>query len=173
MTAAEIIARLGLQRHPEGGWYRRTFTSSLELPAAALAGRHDGPRPCGTAIYYLLTADDASRPHRLRSDELFHFHVGDPVEQLQLRPDGGGALLLLGPDLAAGMTPQLHVPAGVWQAARLRPGGSHGWTLLGCTVTPGFDFADFEPGDPATLAAAYPAWAAWLRALPTPGTPIS
>jgi predicted cupin superfamily sugar epimerase len=158
MTAEEIKALLHLEPHPvEGGWYRRTYTS--EVSVALLRG----VRPYGTAIYYLLEAGTFSEMHMLASDEIFHFYLGDPVEMLQLCPDGSSALFTLGPDLAAGQHVQLTVHAGVWQGTRLVDGGKV--ALLGCTVTPGFDFADYRSGSYVELAAQWPAEAERIRAL--------
>jgi len=158
MTAEEIKALLGLEPHPvEGGWYRRTYTSegNLELPR--------GMRAVGTAIYYLLEEGTFSEMHRVASDEIFHFYLGDPVEMLVLFPSGSSALLTLGQDLQAGQRPQILVPAGVWQGERLVEGGK--LALFGCTVTPGFDFADYESGSYAELAAKWPAEAERIRKL--------
>jgi hypothetical protein len=158
MTASEIKALLNLQPHPvEGGSYRRTYASAatVELP--------NGPRPLGTAIYYLLEPGTFSEMHRLDSDEIFHFYLGDPVEMLQLYPDGRSALFILGPELASGQHLQLVVPAGVWQGTRLLGGGQV--ALLGCTVTPGFDFADYRSGACAQLTAQWPQEAERIRAL--------
>jgi uncharacterized protein len=158
MTADEIKTLLHLQPHPvEGGWYRRTYTSSVSV---ALLG---GVRPDGTAIYYLLEEGTFSEMHVLVSDEIFHFYFGDPVEMLQLLPNGGSALLTLGPDLRAGHQVQLVVPAGVWQGTRLVEGGKV--ALLGCTVTPGFDFADYRSGKYEELARQWPLEAARIRGL--------
>jgi predicted cupin superfamily sugar epimerase len=158
MTTDEIKALLGLQPHPvEGGSFRRTYTSAatVELPR--------GPRPMSTAIYYLLEPGTFSEMHRLESDEIFHFYLGDPVEMLQLYPDGRSAVFILGQDLFAGEHVQLTVPAGVWQGTRLIGEGKV--ALLGCTVTPGFDFADYRSGSYAELAAKWPAQAERIRAL--------
>jgi predicted cupin superfamily sugar epimerase len=158
MTAEEIKALLKLEPHPvEGGWFRRTYTSagSMELPR--------GVRAEGTAIYYLLEAGTFSEMHVLASDEIFHFYLGDPVVMFFLFLDGSSAVLTLGPDLAAGQQPQIVVPAGVWQGARLVEGGKV--ALLGCTVTPGFDFADYRGGSYAELAAKWPGEAERSRAL--------
>jgi hypothetical protein len=149
MTANQIKSLLHLEPHPvEGGWFRRTYTSagSVELPR--------GVRAQGTAIYYLLEAGTFSEMHALASDEIFHFYLGDPVEMLQLLPDGGSAVFKLGPDLAAGQHLQLVVPAGAWQGTRLVADGKV--ALLGCTVTPGFDFADYRNGSYAELTAKWP-----------------
>jgi predicted cupin superfamily sugar epimerase len=158
MTADEIKRMLKLEPHPvEGGFFRRTYTSagSVELPR--------GVRAQGTAIYYLLEAGTFSEMHMLASDEIFHFYLGDPVEMLQLHPDGRSALFTLGPDLRAGQQVQLVVPAGVWQGTRLVGGGKV--ALLGCTVTPGFDFADYRGGSYAELAERWPEEAERIRAL--------
>lgn len=158
MTADEIKKMLNLEPHRiEGGYFRRTFTSgaSVELPR--------GNRPQGTAIYYLLEAGSFSEMHVLDSDEVFHFYLGDPVEMLQLYPNGSSALFTLGPDLIAGQHVQLLVPAGVWQGTRIL--GSGKLALLGCTVVPGFDFADYRNASQAELAAKWPEQAERIRAL--------
>lgn len=158
MTAEEIKTLLKLQPHPiEGGWYRRTYTAggAVDLPP--------GARAQGTAIYYLLEEDTFSEMHVLASDEIFHFYLGDPVEMLLLYPSGHSVVLTLGSDLAAGERPQILVPAGVWQGERLIEGGKV--ALLGCTVTPGFDFADYRSGSYPELAAKWPAESGRIRAL--------
>lgn len=131
MTAEEIIARLALQPHPEGGWYRETWR---DVPAS-------GGRGAGTAIYYLLRAGEAHRWHRvLDAAELWHFYAGAPLE-LRIAPAGGPiSVRVLGTDLAAGQRPQIEVPAGHWQVARTLGD----YTLVGCTVSPAFEFARFE-----------------------------
>jgi len=145
----ELIRLLNLEPHPlEGGYYRETYRS--DAPGTGGSAR----RAVATAIYYLLTPDTRSAPHRLPADELFHFYLGDPVEMLQLYPDGTSAVLMIGTDLAAGMRPQVLVPAGVWQGSRLAPGGR--FALLGTTMAPGFDPAGYEAGDIEALGAAYP-----------------
>ena len=111
-TAEEVIAALGLEPHPlEGGFFRETYRTSQTM--------HGQERALKTAIYYLLTPQNCSMMHRLPGDEMFHFYLGDPVEMLQLYPDGRSALFTLGPDLAAGQHVQLLVPSGVWQGMRL------------------------------------------------------
>jgi predicted cupin superfamily sugar epimerase len=163
LTAESIIHALQLQRHPvEGGYFRETYRSSLSLPANTLP-THAAPRSVGTAIYYLLTPDTFSEMHRLPGDEIFHFYLGDPVEQLHLLPDGSSRLVVLGPDVLAGQQPQVVVPAGVWQGARLLPGGR--FALLGATMAPGFDYADYQGGSFAELSRAWPDRADWLKRL--------
>lgn len=158
MTADQIKKLLNLAPHPvEGGYFRRTFTSAanLDLPR--------GTRPQGTAIYYLLEAGAFSELHMLDSDEMFHFYLGDPVEMLQLYPDGRSAVFTLGHDLLAGQQVQLLVPAGVWQGTRLIGEGK--LALLGCTVVPGFNYADYHNAGYEELAARWPEEAERIRAL--------
>ncbi len=127
MTAEQIVALLGLEPHPEGGWYRQTFRDEATLP--------DG-RAASTAIYFLLAAGQESRWHRVHgSGEVWLFHAGAPL-LLSI----GKATLTLGADLVAGQRPQGVIPPGEWQKAR----SLGDWTLVSCTVAPGFDFANFE-----------------------------
>lgn len=164
ITAEELISRLGLQPHPqEGGAYVETYRSAEQIPKAALPDRYGGSRWLSAAIYYLLTPDTFSAMHRLQSDEIFHFYLGDPVEMLHLRPDGSGRILILGPRIEEGMHPQLIVPRGVWQGSRLRPGGS--LALMGTTMSPGFEYADYEHGQRDGLLAAYPDFREMITAL--------
>jgi len=122
-----------------------------------------GTRFGGTAIYYLLEPGTFSGMHLLRSEELFHFYAGDAVEQVQLFADGTGRRVVIGSDLAAGARPQVLVPRGVWQGARLVAGGA--WALLGCTVTPGFEYEDYEDGTAEELVARWPDWEREIREL--------
>ena len=166
----ELKALLDLEPHPrEGGCFVRTWQSREVVPHAMLPARYTGPRLAGTAIYYLLEAYTFSEMHRLRSDEVFHFYLGGPVEMLQLLPDGTGRVVMLGHDLAAGMRPQVVVPQGVWQGSRLAARGGapdeEPFALIGCTVSPGFDFEDYESGDRAALVREYPEHRALIEAL--------
>jgi len=164
VTIQQIVQLLGLRPLPiEGGFFAETYRAAEQIPAVALPARYGGARPCGTAIYYLLTPESCSRLHRLLTDETWHFYLGDPVELLQLQPDGTGEVVPLGMDLPAGQRPQRTVPRGVWMGARLRPGGQ--LALLGTTMAPGFIPADFEAGEREALLRAYPAFAEWIVAL--------
>ena len=166
LTADAIVAMLGLRPLPEeGGEYAETWRSDVDVPPAVLPTRYGAPHAFGTAIYYLLRPHTFSAMHRLPTDEVFHFYLGDPVEQLQLRPDHSGEIVLIGTDLEAGMRPQVVVPGGVWQGARLVPGGSQGYALLGTTMAPGFTTSDYEAGEREVLTAAYPAWASHIERL--------
>lgn len=155
MTAKEIKKLLDLSPLPvEGGYFAETYRSPESLPAAALPSRYQGQRSFGTAIYFLLTPDTFSALHRLKSDEVYHFYLGDPVTMLLLHPDGGSEVLTLGHDLRAGQRLQTVVTRGTWQGSFLRPGGS--FALLGTTMAPGFDPEDFELGDRQLLIHTYP-----------------
>ncbi|HEX7131288.1 MAG TPA: cupin domain-containing protein [Iamia sp.] len=131
LDAAAVIAALGLKPHPEGGWFAETWR---DAPA-------DGSRGAGTAIYFLLDADQVSHWHRIDAVETWHHYAGGPLD-LMIAPDATGpvATTRLGPDLAGGQRPQGIVPAGAWQAARPVDGP----VLVGCTVAPAFEFAHFE-----------------------------
>jgi len=128
--AQELITALQLLAHPEGGYYRRLYESSAQL---------DGGRLCGTAIIFLLPAGAVSRWHRVDADELWHFYEGAPLELLVAEQPDAVRCARLGP-VAIGQLPQRLVPAHAWQAAR----STGAFTLVGCTVTPGFDFANFQ-----------------------------
>ncbi|QPC42290.1 cupin domain-containing protein [Kaustia mangrovi] len=132
--ADEIIARLGLEPHPEGGFFRETWRAEAE----------EGVRAAGTAIYYLLREGERSHWHRVDADEMWHWYAGAPL-RLGLSHDGvGEEAFTLGPDLGGGERPQHLVAAGAWQSAR----SLGAWTLVGCTVTPAFEFSGFELAPP-------------------------
>jgi predicted cupin superfamily sugar epimerase len=156
--ARKLIEQLHMEKIPvEGAWFKVTYASPDRLPAGALPARYGAPRRAGTAIYALVTREDFSAMHRLRTDEIWHFYLGDPIELLLLHPDGRDEVVILGADLAAGQQPQFTVPAGVWMGARPVPATADAYALFGCTLAPGFDDADFEPGYRDELARAYPA----------------
>lgn len=148
-TASAWIDRLGLRPHPEGGHYLETYR------AAASAARGADARSASTAIYYLLQHGECSRLHRIPSDELWHFYAGAGLTVHVLDPASGYTALRVGLDLAAGERPQQVVPAGRWFGATVDAPG--GYALVGCTVAPGFDFADLEFGDREALLAEFPA----------------
>ena len=129
-VAADIIARLELQPHPEGGHYRETFRD---------ARRDDDGRSLSTAIYFLLARGERSHWHRIDAVEIWHYYAGSALI-LHIADDSGQRRVRLGPDLAAGESPQAIVPVQAWQAAE----STGDWTLVGCTVAPGFEFAKFE-----------------------------
>jgi uncharacterized protein len=154
ITIEDIIKLLELKPHPEGGFYKETYRSDEDLSKEILPTRYYGPRCFGTCIYYLLTKETFSMIHRIKSDEIFHFYLGDPVEMLNLFPDGKGKVITIGSDLINGMIPQVIVEKGVWQGACLKEGGK--FALLGTTVAPGFDFNDFEVGKQKNILSEYP-----------------
>ncbi len=147
----------------EGGYFVETYRSAESISHECLADRYSGPRTFGTCIYFLLEPETFSEIHRLASDEIFHFYLGDPVEMLQLWPDGSAKRVVIGAEIESGMVPQLIVPRGVWQGTRLLPGG--GFALLGCTVSPGFEYADYESGSRTLLSERYPEYRELIRAL--------
>lgn len=141
MTADDVLHHFQLQPlNKEGGFFVETYRSS-EM-TTSLPARYSDSRNYSTAIYYLLTSNARSKFHRLQSDEVWHFYRGDPVELIMLLDDGQSNRIELGAEWELARHPQAVVPRGTWQGARLIEGGQ--WALLGCTVAPGFDFADFE-----------------------------
>jgi len=154
-TADQLIAFLKLERHPkEGGFFRETYRAAESIERAGLASCYGSARSQSTAIYYLLTPGTFSALHRLASDEVFHFYLGDPVRMLQLNPEGKAQTIVLGPYLFRGQQVQVVVPRAVWQGSILEPGGR--FALLGCTVAPGFDYADYEGANRDDLIKQYP-----------------
>ncbi len=161
--ARDLIGLLGLAPHPERGYFAETYRAPL-----ALAGLpHGAPRAASTAIYFLVTrAQPSTYLHRLRSDEIFHLYEGGPLDVLLLRDGEPGHVARLGNDVARGERPQIVIPAGTWFAAELAPDVSH--CLIGCTVAPGFDFADFELARGPELAARFPAHAERIARMTRP-----
>jgi predicted cupin superfamily sugar epimerase len=163
MTADEVIAALKLEPHPiEGGYFRETYRSSAYLPQSVLPW-NAGPRSLSTAIYYLLTPQTVSAMHRLPTDEVFHFYLGDPVRMLQLWPDGKSQTLILGNAIDKGHLLQTVVPGGVWQGSFLLASGN--FALLGATMAPGFDYADYQSGDRDELERVWPDEAELIKKL--------
>lgn len=154
LSAQKIIDRLKLKPLPlEGGYFRETYRSPDTIPAACLP-RHPSDRNYSTAIYYLVTPTAFSALHRLPQDEIFHFYLGDPVEMIQIDEAGDLKRLILGQDILESCELQLLAPGSVWQGTRLLSGGH--WALLGTTVAPGFDYADYEHGNREDLINRYP-----------------
>ena len=151
-TAEDWIAHLQLAPHPEGGYFRETYRSQeLVTPAAS---RYAGPRAASTAIYFLLRSGEISRLHRLRSDEVWHFYAGSSLTLHLLFASGKYETIRLGDAVANGEQLQAVIPAGCWFGATVSRPGS--FTLVGCTVAPGFDFQDFEMGSRAALTQQFP-----------------
>jgi hypothetical protein len=148
------IEKLGLEPHPEGGYFRQSYKAELVVPKSALPEGFAGARAASTAIYFLLEGKNFSAFHRLRSDEVWHFYAGDPLVVHGIEPEGKYFSILLGRDLEAGQVLQTVVPAGCWFASHVPDWKS--FALVGCTVAPGFEFEDFEMGKREELARAYP-----------------
>lgn len=149
MTAEQIIELFGMKPLAgEGGYYVETYRSREKIAQKGLTERN-----LGSAILYLLTPDTFSALHRLRSDETFHFYLGDAVTMLQLHPDGAGEVITLGQDILNGQRVQVTVPRDTWQGCLLNEGGR--FALMGTTVAPGFEFDDFEAADREELLKQY------------------
>ncbi|HEY3381882.1 MAG TPA: cupin domain-containing protein [Vicinamibacterales bacterium] len=148
------IAALRLQPHPEGGHFAETYRSADVIPASGLPPRFGGPRACSTAIYFLLKGHQVSRLHRLKSDEMWHFYAGSAATVHVIESTGTLRELRLGPDLERGESLQVAVSAGCWFGATVED--TRSFTLMGCTVSPGFAYEDFELGDRQWLMEHYP-----------------
>ena len=144
MTAKEIIEKLGLvPLEPEGGFFREAFRHSVYIDPSQIRPGYEGKRSLFTVIYYLLTPETNSAPHRLRSDEMWFFHLGDPTELTLEYPDGKKETKILGNRIDRGETPQVIIPAGTVQSAKMAE-NNHGFSLVSTVVVPGFDYRDFE-----------------------------
>ncbi len=156
-TIEQIIAHFGLEDLPEeGGLFVQNYCSTTILQYEHLPERYLEDKPAGTAIYYFLThhPDSFSAMHRLPTDEVYHFYLGDPVELLLLHPDQTTEIITLGPDILNGQYVQFVAPAGSWQGSSLRVGGTY--ALLGTTMAPGFTESDFEAANHEDLIEQYP-----------------
>jgi predicted cupin superfamily sugar epimerase len=161
----EWIRALGLQPHPEGGYFREIYRSPDRVLRPGLPGRYPGDRALGTSIYFLLLSGDLSRLHRLRSDEIWHFYAGGSIVLHQIGPAGEYAAVTLGRNSAAGQVFQTVVPAGWWFGAEPAPAS---FALVGCTTAPGFEYEDFELGRRQDLLAFFPARRALIERLTVP-----
>lgn len=163
LTAALLIQQYQLQPHPEGGWYREAYRSDEVIPAAALPARFAEERNFSTAIYFLLEQGNFSAFHKIKSDECWHFYAGETLQVIVLHPDGELAIVLLGSDIENGELFQYVVPANCWFASRPAPNSR--FCFVGCTVSPGFDFADFEMAGCAELCGEFPQHSAIIKTL--------
>jgi predicted cupin superfamily sugar epimerase len=161
MKAEELITHFMMLPHPEGGWYKENYRSNEIFPGTALPERFGGNREFATAIYFLLEQGNYSAFHRLKSDECWHFYDGDPLEIFIIREDGRFDKITLGRDFGNNQYYQFVVPANCWFASRPAPGSA--FSFVGCTVSPGFDFADFEIADADMLAVNYPQYEKLIR----------
>jgi uncharacterized protein len=165
-TAQDLIRYLKLEPLSfEGGYFRQTYRSAESIPASALPARYGTDRPFGTAIFYLLTnePDSFSALHQLTTDEIYHFYLGDPVEMLLLHPDKRSERVILGHDVLGVQKVQVVAPAGSWQGSRLIRGGE--FALMGTTMAPGFDFADWTEGKRDDISKQYPEQKNFIAAL--------
>jgi predicted cupin superfamily sugar epimerase len=156
MNAAleNIIRNLQLKPHPEGGYFRETYRSEGEILPESLDARYSGKRNYSTCIYYLLTSEAFSTFHRIVQDETWHFYDGSPLCLRMIFPGGSYTEAIIGRDLGNGQLPQFTVPGGTWFAANVIH--TNDFSLMGCTVAPGFDFADFELGKREELLRMFP-----------------
>jgi predicted cupin superfamily sugar epimerase len=154
LTAQDIIKKLNLEPHPEGGYFRETYRSEGKIPQEALSEEFSGDRNCSTSIYFLLTSDQFSAFHRIKQDEIWHFYDGSPVRIHMISETGAYSHVVVGRDLDAGQVPQYVVKGGVWFASEVV--GDDSFSFVGCTVSPGFDFDDFELPTRHKLLKLYP-----------------
>ncbi len=155
MNVDQLIKHLNLKPHPnEGGFFVETYRCDESIAQSALPNRYQSDKPFSTCIYYLLTPETFSEMHRLQSDEVFHFYLGDPVTMLQIAPDGSHKTVIMGQDLEVGHQLQVVVSKNVWQGTFLNEGGSY--ALLGTTVALAFDFCDYVTGKRDELIALFP-----------------
>ena len=155
ITTEQIIRFFRMEPLPdEGGYYVEIYRSKEKFPKGALPKRYTSERNFSTAILYLLTSDTFSVLHRLTGDEIFHFYLGDAITMLQLHPDGSSEVIALGQDILNGQCVQTVVPQGSWQGCFLNDGGS--FALMGTTMSPGFEFADYEQAGRNKLLDQYP-----------------
>jgi len=156
MTAADYVRAYQMQPHPEGGFYAETYRSAEQIDRAALPDRFSGARPFSTAIYFLLEGHHRSMLHRIQADEVWHFYAGGPLNVYVITPSNELSVIRLGNNLEAGEVFQAVVPAGCWFGSKPTEGVD--FSLVGCTVAPGFDFADFDLADRETMLNQFPKW---------------
>ncbi len=137
-----VIKALDLMPHPEGGYFKETYRSTGEIKQENLSSDFNGNRNYSTCIYFLLTSDTFSAFHRIKQDEIWHFYDGSPINLHTISSEGKYSLIVIGKEIEKGQIPQYVVPAGVWFAAKVL--NKNDYSLLGCTVSPGFNFNDFE-----------------------------
>ncbi len=162
-AASYWIEKYNMQSHPEGGYFAETYRSSETIAQNALPDRFTGNRSLSTAIYFLLESHHFSALHRIQSDEVWHFYAGGPLEVFVFDTKGNLKIIRLGPDPDQGEVFQAVVPAGYWFASR--PATATEYSLVGCTVAPGFDFADFELSNSQTVISNNPDYQSLIQEL--------
>jgi predicted cupin superfamily sugar epimerase len=167
MNKAEYwIEKFVLKKHPEGGYYREVYRSAESIAAGHLPERYSGGgRNHATSIYFLITGKEFSAFHRIKSDELFHFYAGSPLKLHMISEAGKYSLVSLGPGADNNEVFQYAIPHGVWFSAEVSGDAADSFSLVGCTVAPGFDFDDFELGKRIELLKRYPAHAEVIKRL--------
>ena len=165
-TAAALIKHFNMQQVPqEGPWFTLTYSSPDVLPQNALPARYDGSRSAGSAIIAIITRTEFSAMHRLKTDEIWHFYGGDPLEMLILHPNGNGEVVVLGPDVLAGQKLQYVVPRGAWQGSLPTGNAPDTYSMIGDTLAPAFSYTDFEMGYRSELQQSYPQYAEMIAKL--------
>ncbi len=159
MTKDELIDKFNLELHPEGGYYKETYRAHLKSNYAGF----NGPRNVSTGIYYMLTKGSKSNLHRIKSDEMWHFYLGEPMTIVEFYDDGRYQEIVLGQDVLKGQLVQHTVPAGCWFGAFPNPNTE--FSFVGCTVAPGFDFQDFEFANQQELLEKFPEQADIIKRL--------
>lgn len=155
MEISQIISKLGLVPLPgEGGYFKETFKSPFSISGSSVPPGYSGKRSLSTCIYYLICPESFSAMHKLPTEEIWHFYLGDPAEQLQLLPNGESRKIILGNNILNGEELQVIVPANAWQAAKLVDGGK--FALFGTSMSPGFEFSDYVAGEMEQLSKTYP-----------------
>ncbi|XWN38010.1 MAG: cupin domain-containing protein [Balneola sp.] len=159
----QLITTLNLQKHPEGGYFIESYRSEGVIPSEVLKDGIDGDRNYCTGIYFLLTSDNFSAFHRIKQDEMWHFYEGSPLVVHMIDKEGGYSFQKIGLDLEDGQVPQFVVPKGVWFASEVMKPDSY--SFVGCTVAPGFDFADFELAEKDSLISEFPKYSKIINRL--------
>ncbi len=165
MSAEFWIKSLQLLKHPEGGYYKETYRSPEQIDNSALPERFNGSRSFSTGIYFLLNSSEFSAFHRIQSDEMWHFYSGSSLHVYVIDPSGKMKTLKLGSDYENGEVFQAVVQAGCWFASRVNDLRADAYSLVGCTVAPGFDFKDFEMADRSKLTQEFPQYKDLIESL--------
>ena len=170
ISADKLIQKLNLSPHPEGGYFRETYRSDESIPGRHMPRRYIGERSFSTSIYFLLKGKQFSAFHLLQSDEIWHFHLGSPLTIYCIATDGKRTDILLGHDIDEGQRPQAVIEKGTWFAAAVNDRSSY--SLVGCTMAPGFDFADFTLGERKILIDSFPQHGKIIRELTYDNTKV-
>ncbi|MFD0933208.1 cupin domain-containing protein [Psychroflexus salinarum] len=150
----QLIEKLNLEKHPEGGYFKETYRSEMSIPKYSLPAEFDSYRNVSTCIYFMLTSDEFSAFHKVNQDEAWHFYMGESILLHMISPGGEYSKIKIGSDFSSGETPQFVVPAQHWFAAEVEK--ENGFALVGCTVAPGFEYEDFELAERKQLQKKFP-----------------